>query len=519
MGAARGRSHRGAPLRASLSLALALALTIASGCGDDGQASAPSTGATEAESDASGGATETGASATSGASQGSATEGSTTDTSTTGGELDLLEELRMIEGMEADELDPPAPGVRLFALTYRQPADHDDPGGLTFDQRLTLRHVDRDAPMVLSTSGYGLSNRQSVAEPTALFGANQINVEQRFFGPSRPEPADWTLLTIEEAASDHHRIVEALKTIYGGRWLATGASKGGMTSVYHRRFYPDDVDATLAYVAPHNLAELDPRYGPYIDAIPGPAACQDALRGVQAAILGDARDEVTKMVLQIVEAGDATFDVLGVDRVVEFGAIELRFVFWQYGGEGDCPEVPGPGASAQELFAFVDAIIDWTFFGDEVIDYFTPYYYQAATELGAPDMPEEHLGGLRQFPDEDVPALYLDPDLPVSFDASAMAGVSSWLDGAGERVLFIYGGRDPWTAAAFDPGGAIDTHLYVVPEGNHGSKIVDLPAADQAEAMAILGAWLEVDADVEEGVARVRARALDEDPPVRRPLP
>ena len=33
-----------------------------------------------------------------------------------------------------------------------------------------------------------------------------------------------------------------------------------MTSVYHRRFYPDDVDATVAYVAPISFGAPDDRY-------------------------------------------------------------------------------------------------------------------------------------------------------------------------------------------------------------------------------------------------------------------
>ncbi|MFP2912532.1 hypothetical protein ACLESD_47465, partial [Pyxidicoccus sp. 3LFB2] len=35
--------------------------------------------------------------------------------------------------------------------------------------------------------------------------------------------------------------------------VSTGASKGGMTSIYHRASAPKDVDATVAYVAPQQL--------------------------------------------------------------------------------------------------------------------------------------------------------------------------------------------------------------------------------------------------------------------------
>src|SRR5687768_3188655 len=84
-----------------------------------------------------------------------------------------------------------------------------------------------------------------LSEPTRLIDGNQISVEQRYFTPSRPSPTNWERqLTIWQAATDHHRIVRALKAIYAQQWVSTGASKGGMTSVYHRRFYPDDVAGT-----------------------------------------------------------------------------------------------------------------------------------------------------------------------------------------------------------------------------------------------------------------------------------
>ena len=44
-----------------------------------------------------------------------------------------------------------------------------------------------------------------------LTNGNQLSMEYRYFSPSRPEPADWTKLNIEQAATDQHRITQALK--------------------------------------------------------------------------------------------------------------------------------------------------------------------------------------------------------------------------------------------------------------------------------------------------------------------
>ena len=71
-----------------------------------------------------------------------------------------------------------------------------------------------------------------------------------------------------------HRIVEALKPIYGEAWINTGYSKGGMTAVYHRRFYPDDVDATVAIAAPFKFSTSDERYPEFLLTIGTPQARQ-----------------------------------------------------------------------------------------------------------------------------------------------------------------------------------------------------------------------------------------------------
>lgn len=146
-------------------------------------------------------------------------------------------------------------GFPYYTLTLTQPIDHQHPDRGTFEQRLTLWHKSETAPMVLYTGGYSLSS--STREITTLLGANQVSIEHRYFSQSRPATVDWNDLNVQQEASDEHAVVQALKTIYGAKWLGTGASKGGMTQVYHERFYPDDLDAVVAYVAPNDAANND----------------------------------------------------------------------------------------------------------------------------------------------------------------------------------------------------------------------------------------------------------------------
>src|SRR4051794_6565711 len=172
---------------------------------------------------------------------------------------DILAQLKAIPGMQVTEKPSTLPGYRWFWLEYRQPVDHRNPRGQWFEQRIMLQHKASDRPMVLYTSGYDTPEVMFTSEPTALVDGNQISVEHRYFTPSRPEPTDWTKDTIWQAATDEHRLIGALKTIYEGRWISTGASKGGMTAVYHKRFYPRDVDGSVVYVAPNDVNNNDDR--------------------------------------------------------------------------------------------------------------------------------------------------------------------------------------------------------------------------------------------------------------------
>src|SRR5688572_9391383 len=175
-------------------------------------------------------------------------------------------------------------GYQFFVLQFEQPVDHADPDGPKFQQRVALMHRSETIPMVALTSGYWDYYGETLYELTGLLGANQVSIEHRFFGDSRPEPADWSKLTIEQMANDQHRIIQELRRIYGAAFLTTGGSKGGMTAIYHRRFFPDDVEGTVPYVAPISFGAPDDRYVPFLDTL-GPPTCRNAVRAMALELL------------------------------------------------------------------------------------------------------------------------------------------------------------------------------------------------------------------------------------------
>jgi hypothetical protein len=268
-----------------------------------------------------------------------------------------------------------------------------------------------------------------------------------------------------------------------------------MAAVYHRRFWPGDVDGTVAYVAPNSLSTADPAYVDFLEAV-GTPACRQALKDFQHAVLA-ARAEVEPAIAADAGALGDGFETFGVSKALDYAVVEASFSFWQYGpGEPACADIPPASASAAELTAFLNdvmggphGVVEWM--GDGSLAYFAPYFYQAATQLGAPAVPQDHLLDVLpgRVPADDVPERYPPLGVEKPWDGTAIPDVMDWVTTSGERILFVYGESDPWSARPFEPTAANDAYRYVVPGGNHGASIAALPAADRAAATAALRRW------------------------------
>ncbi|MFP2896825.1 S28 family serine protease [Corallococcus sp. 4LFB] len=427
---------------------------------------------------------------------------------------DILAQLQAVPGLTVVQERPaPAPGIRFFVLSYEQPADHLHPDGTRFQQRMTLLFRGAEAPTVLASTGYGISTFPYQTEPTYLVQGNQLLVEHRFFTPSIPQPANWRLLSIEQAAADHHRIVKALKPLFPGKWISTGGSKGGMTSLYHRAFFPRDVDATVAYVAPNSYGTQDPRYVRFLSKL-GTPECRENIRVFQREVL-ERRAEVEPLFQAAGAAYGRTYDFLGVDKALEFTVLEFAFAFWQYGDASLCDLLPPKGGPAQGLVDVLDAVVGITYMSDGDLDYYAPYDFQAATQLGSYASAEEHLRGVQRYPRGYDPRALVPFDMrPYPFNPFAMPLVEGWVKAFGERILLVYGENDPWSTGAFSVSARNDSYRFFEPGGNHGARITGLPEADQAVALERLRTWAGLPAE-DTATLGLRARSVKAaEPPV-----
>jgi hypothetical protein len=437
---------------------------------------------------------------------------------------DIAAQLRAVPGVTSLREDPAPAGYRFFNLTFRQPADHRRPSAGSFDQRITILHRSTDRPMVLYTGGYNVRTTPSRSEPTQIVDGNQLSVEQRFFTPSRPEPADWSDLNIWQAATDHHRLVEALEPIYGGRWISTGGSKGGMASVYHRRFYPDDIDGTVAYVAPNDAVNFeDSAYTRFFQTVGTDPACRAALIALQREALGPRRAELLQRWKATAAANELTFSrtVGTADRSLELSVLDTPWAFWQYLTQADCPTVPPPTASTDELYAFIDGVVSFAFYTDQGLEPYIPYYFQAGTQLGWPMPSFRHLRGLLRYPGLYEPRAIVPRELPMHFQPLRMLDIDLWVRLRGSELLFVYGENDPWGAEPFQISPwTRDSYWYEADGGNHGSNISRLTRSEQLVARAAVQRWAGVAAGPQARSAQRYIPELDDyNPGLDRSLP
>lgn len=392
------------------------------------------------------------------------------------------------------------PRTVAFELFFEQPIDHDVIDGRTFLQRAVLVHRQTRAPMVMNPTGYMLfdlvgsaDSTQQQEELTTYFLANQLQVEHRFFGRSFPDDLgadDWQHLTVAQAAADHHAIVTILKKLYAAAWIETGHSKGGMTSVYHHVLYPDDVDVVVAYVSPISFAINDRRGRPFLASL-GDPACRDGIRGYQANAASQ-----RGAILDLMQTSSPTLSRPELDAIFASIVGTLEWGYWQYADGCSLAEFyvgdPDPAVTAAQLSL---TGTDYGALPFDLTTSFLSYSYQVANELGQPDQFSAHLDVLLEGADASPFAVYRERELifplPAFDDGAAMRDIQEKVR-THDDIVFVYGGYDPWTSAAFDPGEA--GNLVVTAAGrNHTALLTDLEPADRDAAFALIAARTGLD--------------------------
>jgi hypothetical protein len=381
-----------------------------------------------------------------------------------------------------------------YEVFISQPLDHNDPEAGSFPQRFFICHKGYDRPVVFVTEGYGADygiHSEYKSELGTLLGANEIVVEHRFFSLSKPDSIDWKYLTVANAAADHHRIIELMKEIYNKtKWITTGISKGGQTALFHRTFYPEDVDATLAYVAPLNFSDEDLRVYDFLENV-GTAECRARIFEFQKMVLEN-RDESLKAFEKAAKGKGLTYSV-GLEEAFELMVLEYSFAFWQW-GTTPCEEgsIPGEKSRAKEWIEHIDEVagLDWV--SDQGIKRVQPFFYQAMTEIGMYGYDLEPFGDLIIALKDNKFSFTCPEGCNCSYNPETMEKVDYYVRHEAENIMLIYGEWDAWSATAVQWSGIPGVIKIVKPEGSHRTRIRNLPEEQRRHAVNTLREWMDL---------------------------
>ena len=371
-----------------------------------------------------------------------------------------------------------------YQLILNEPLDHKNPQNGTFKHYMYLSHLDFSKPMVIETHGYSTNNIKS--EVSKLVNANQIAVEYRFYGKSRPEPLPWEYLTNDQAIADYHDIVMKLKQLYTGKWISTGISKGGETALIYKSKYPNDVDVAMPYVAPLIDSTEDPRTINHTRTI-GTAECRDKITAFQRAVLKN-REAVLQEFQQYATTKKMSFTEVPYAEALEYAVLEFPFSFWQWGGH--CNEIPPVTASPKELFDYLNVIVGLRTYNDKTYFNDLPSYYQHLSELGYYGFDLSPVADLLQIVKSTSNDRFAPKRVVIKYNPQYIKDVRKYVENKGDKILYIYGGYDTWFSCAPTPDPKLDALKMVLPTGSHKTRVKDFPEKDKALIMETLSRWL-----------------------------
>lgn len=406
-------------------------------------------------------------------------------------QTDLQQKLSRISSIMGSEPLNSTEFSEKYVTYFTQPLDHKHPEKGSFRQRVIVGHVGFDRPTVIVTEGYGAAyalNPKYREELSKLLNANMIFVEYRYFLESTPEPKNWQYLTAKNSADDLHTVRNAFKSIYSGKWIATGISKGGQTTLLYRTFYPDDVDISVPYVAPLCYGVEDGRHEPFIRKV----STEENRKKIE-----DFQLEVLKRKAKILPGFEKYCAEKGykfrapIEEIYDYSVLEYSFAFWQWGTP--ISSIPAVTASNDEIFAHLLNISEPSYFTADSPN--TSFFVQAARELGyygydiRPFRKYLSIKSAKGY----LHKLMLPEDLKeMTFDKTLGKKITKFLKENDPKMIFIYGENDPWTAAGVTwLNGKENIHVFVQPGGNHRARINTLPEAEKKKVIELIEKWMK----------------------------
>lgn len=430
------------------------------------------------------------------------------------------------------------PFAEKYLVTFVQYIDWNNPDLGTFPQRVEIGFKGYDNVNVMYVNGYELREdsfeKDDDHEISAMYDGNYIAVEYRFFTKSKPEglssnsTALWQYLTDENASNDFHNIIEQLKEILSGRWVFTGASKGGQATNVFAYYYPDDVDAYVSYVAPFCDGIDDDRafnaiynsIGNERYGVEKAKEYRDLMLDFQVEAIKNRGYLQPRVILEDSYSNDK-YPLATASLDFEEKVVDLVFGLWMYDQQfasfdevmkitprEDDPSTPDVRENQKFLDGLLKLIRAYDDYSDRELLF--PYGVQAATENGNYGLylqplrdelakiglttcftaeTERTYLALSQFTREQLNAF--------TFNPAMRNKMLEWTETNTSNVIMIYGDSDPWYFMRLPETDNQNIHVFVSSKDAHDVKIKKMEEELRTEIKALLSEWLATDADVE----------------------
>ena len=427
------------------------------------------------------------------------------------------------------------PFAEKYLVIFEQPLDWNGATSETFTQRIEIGFNGYDNVNVMQVHGYELNDEYFTTddrhELVKKFDGNFINVEYRFFKKSAPKnlsresTALWEYLNDENASNDFHNIIRELKEILSGSWIFTGTSKGGQATNVFAYYFPNDVNAYVAYIAPFCDGTNDKRmYEAIYNTIGNERygetkakEYRDLMLDFQVEAIKN-RDYLQPVVWNLISEDERILknnSGLTSSDVYENYLTDYNVGVWQYDQDFasieklmKLPRTDDPSTDVKENEEFLEGISD--LFQKDLEDYnvdlLFPYLYQAATENGNYGLSIKYLreavekAGLSlnltdekainftfkaEFTQEQLKAFTFNPEMRNK--------MLEWTKTNTSNVIMIYGDSDPWYFVRLPETDNKNIHVFVSSKAAHGVKIDDMTDSDKNEIMSLLNSWLKKD--------------------------
>ena len=378
-----------------------------------------------------------------------------------------------------------------YVVRIEQQVDPKNPAAGTFTQRVIVGHIGFDRPTIIVTEGYGAAyalNPRYREELSKLLNANLVFVEYRYFLESTPEPKNWDYLTAENSAYDLHNVRNTFKQIYPGKWISTGISKGGQTTMLYRAYFPDDVDFSVPYVGPLCKGVEDGRHEPFLRKV-GTKAERKKIKEFQLEVLKRKAD-MLPLLKDYTQKLKLTFR-MPLEEVLDYCVLEYTFALWQWGTSVNT--IPPKDSDNEMIFEHLMQISGPDYFAENQPN--ISFFVQAARELGyygydvKPFKKYLSIKNAKGY----LNKIMLPNELvnQVDFRPALYHKIYNYLKENDPKMIFIYGEVDPWSAAMVPVfKGKKNEQVYIQPRGSHRARISNMPHDMKEQILTQINKWL-----------------------------